>query len=62
MADDRSFMAGRVSPRDLDVVREGFSRHFAVERDNAFPDLVRKLDDVEATGPGEPRTPDLREK
>lgn len=47
MADDRIVAVGLLTRSDLDVLGRGFSRHFPVARDDAFADLLAKLDGVE---------------
>ncbi|WP_375403541.1 hypothetical protein [uncultured Sphingomonas sp.] len=48
-ADDRIVAVGLLTRRDLDVLGLGFSRHFPVAEDDAFGELLAKLDGVEAT-------------
>lgn len=52
LANDRGITAGLISPRDLDVVRQGFSRHFAIDRSSVFPELLQRLDSIEEVKPG----------
>ncbi len=51
-ADDRIVAVGLLTRRDLDVLGTGFLRHFPVARDDAFADLVAKLDGVEGVPAG----------
>jgi hypothetical protein len=43
---------GFLTQRDLDVLGGGFNRLFPIERDDVFADLLRQLDDVEASPSG----------
>lgn len=52
MADDRIVAVGLLTRSDLDVLGREFSRHFPVEHDHAFDDLLAKLDQVDATPTG----------
>ncbi|HEX8382547.1 MAG TPA: hypothetical protein VF592_04135 [Sphingomonas sp.] len=51
-ADNRIVAVGFLTRGDLDVLGRGFSRHFPVKHDDAFDDLLAKLDTVDATPPG----------
>jgi hypothetical protein len=44
---------GFLTQHDLHVLGAGFDRLFPVAQDQAFDDLLRKLDSVEATPHGE---------
>lgn len=44
---DKIVSVGLLTQRDLDVLGTSFTRHFPVPRDNAFDDLLRRLDHVE---------------
>jgi len=46
---DRIVAVGFLTASDLDHLGNGFRRHFPVEHDDIFDDLLRKLDDVEAS-------------
>ena len=52
MVDERIVAVGFLTQRDLDVLGGGFHRLFPVERDEVFADLLRQLDDVEASPMG----------
>jgi hypothetical protein len=52
MTDDRIVAVGLLTRRDLDVLGRGFLRHFPVAEDDAFADLLAKLDGVEGVPAG----------
>lgn len=52
MTDDRIVAVGLLTRRDLDVLGRQFLRHFPVAEDDAFADLLAKLDGVEGVSPG----------
>jgi hypothetical protein len=52
MTDDRIVAVGLLTRRDLDVLGTGFLRHFPLAEDDAFADLLAKLDGVEGVPPG----------
>lgn len=48
MAKDRIVAVGFLTAQDLDVLGQGFRRHFRVEHEDIFADLLTKLDAIEA--------------
>ncbi len=48
MTHDPIIAVGLLTQRDLDVLGRGFHRHFPVEDNDIFADLLAKLDRVEA--------------
>ncbi len=48
MTRDSIVAVGLLTQRDLDVLGKGFDRHFPVDDDDMFADLLAKLDHVEA--------------
>ncbi|WP_267394480.1 MULTISPECIES: hypothetical protein [unclassified Sphingomonas] len=52
MVDERIVAVGFLTQRDLDVLGGGFNRLFPIECDDVFADLLRQLDDVEASPSG----------
>lgn len=49
MAKDTVVAVGFLTTRDLELLGAGFHRHFPVDHDDMFADLLQKLDQVEAT-------------
>jgi hypothetical protein len=47
--DDRIIAVGFLTQHDLNVLGRGFTRHFQVDHEDVFADLLAKLDQVEAT-------------
>ena len=52
MADDRIVAVGSLTRRDLEVLGRGFSRHFPIDHDGAFDDLLAKPHRVRAAPGG----------
>lgn len=52
MADERVVAVGFLSQTDLDQLGSAFTRHFPVEYDDMFADLLAKLDQIDATPHG----------
>jgi hypothetical protein len=49
---DRIVSVGFLSERDLEVLGTGFTRHFPVQHEDMFADLLAQLDEVEAVPVG----------
>lgn len=49
MSDQRIVSVGFLTQRDLDILGSAFTRHFPVQHDDVFEDLLSQLDRVEAT-------------
>ncbi len=49
MSDNRIVSVGFLTKRDLEVLGNGFTRHFPVQHDDVFDDLLQQLDRVEAS-------------
>jgi hypothetical protein len=47
--EDRIVSVGFLTQQDLDLLGSAFTRHFSVQHDDVFADLLRQLDQVEAT-------------
>lgn len=45
---DKIVSVGLLTQRDLDVLGSSFTRHFPAPRDDAFADLIRRLDQIDA--------------
>lgn len=52
MMDERIVAVGFLTESDMKTLGAGFSRHFPVEHDDLFADLVAKLDAVDASALG----------
>lgn len=48
MAEDQVVAVGFLTARDLELLGAGFQRHFPVDHDDIFADLLAQLDRVEA--------------
>lgn len=48
MAQERVVAVGFLTSRDLELLGAGFQRHFPVDHEDIFADLLEKLDKVEA--------------
>lgn len=48
---DRIISVGFLSQHDLDTLGKGFTRHFPIEQDDRFADLIARLDKVPAINP-----------
>lgn len=48
MSKDHVVAVGFLTSRDLELLGSGFHRHFPVDHDDVFADLLAKLDQVEA--------------
>lgn len=44
--DDRIIAVGFLTQRDIDMLGDGFRRHFPIEYEDMFADLVARLNDV----------------
>ncbi|MBA4091009.1 MAG: hypothetical protein C0494_10490 [Sphingobium sp.] len=44
--DDRIIAVGFLTQRDIDMLGDGFKRHFPIEYEDMFADLVARLNDV----------------
>jgi hypothetical protein len=53
MSKDRIIAVGFLTAADLKNLGSGFHRHFLVDHDEIFADLLEKLDSFEATPLGE---------
>ena len=49
MSDERIVSVGFLTQRDLEVLGSAFTRHFPVQHDDVFDDLLQQLDSVEAS-------------
>lgn len=49
MSDCRIVSVGFLTQRDLDMLGSGFTRHFPVDHEDVFADLIQQLDRIEAT-------------
>lgn len=49
MSDDRPVSIGFLTPRDLRVLGEGFTRHFPIADDGMFDDLLEQLNKIAPT-------------
>lgn len=49
VAKDQVVAVGFLTSRDLDLLGVGFKRHFPIDHDDIFADLLEKLDQVEAS-------------
>lgn len=47
MVIERVVAFGFLTGRDLEVLGTGFNRHFPIENDNLFADLIDQLDRIE---------------
>lgn len=50
---DQIVAIGLLTQHDLDLLGSGFDRAFAIREDDAFADLVARLDQIPAINPGE---------
>lgn len=57
MAQDRVIAVGLLTQRDLDVLGQGFTRLYPIERDDQFAELIRRLDRVSTEAPAPDRRP-----
>lgn len=48
MAKESVVAVGFLTLRDLELLGAGFQRHFPVDHEDIFADLIQKLDQVEA--------------
>lgn len=48
-SEDRIVSVGFLTQRDLETLGTAFTRHFTVQHDDVFADLLAQLDSVEAT-------------
>ncbi len=48
---DRIVAIGLLTQRDLDLLGSGFERAFAIRSDDAFADLIARLDKIPAVHP-----------
>lgn len=60
MPEDRIVAVGFLTSRDLEILGGGFRRHFPVDHDDIFADLLTKLDHIEATPLGKGVTLQLK--
>lgn len=44
--DDRIIAVGFLTQRDIDMLGDGFRRHFPIEYEGIFADLIARLNDV----------------
>ncbi len=44
--DNRIIAVGFLTQRDIDMLGNGFKRHFPIECDDMFADLIARLNDV----------------
>lgn len=56
MTQDRIVAVGFLTVREFDLLGQGFRRHFPVEREDIFADLLKKLDEIEAAPSGQGAT------
>lgn len=49
MTKDQVVAVGFLTNHDLELLGTGFHRHFPVQHDDIFADLIAKLDSVEAS-------------
>jgi hypothetical protein len=47
MVTERVVAFGFLTDRDLELLGSGFNRHFPIENDNLFADLIEQLDRIE---------------